>query len=1182
MFGYNYILSVCSLLFLLNIVTAQYCALYGNCGKKSVFGSQLPCAIEDPESFDPPAPDSDLINLLIETCGEEWQDADSLCCTSDQVKALNSKLKKANNFIKSCPACVENFKNLFCHFTCSPDQASFVNVTERSKSKDGRDVVDELEVFLDDEWAERFYNSCRNVKYSGTNGDAMKFIGGNAKNYSDFLKFLGDKKPLLGGSPFQINYKYDAPRGYDLFDYDVYDCNDEKYKCSCNDCQESCPAIQTFANEHEKVGKLPYFSFVLLSIYAVVIIALIGWNVYLRVKGKEMTLLADEPVEDTNETAGNEVIQSYDTRPYQINNIVAKGLSEIAGCSTVYAKTVLAVTGALFIICYFLLYKYYDPTTDSTDLWAPRNSQSYKDKQYFEDNFGPSFRTEQILIVNETGPVLSYPTLKWWFEVEKNLTTQVNYKNVTYQDLCHRPTNYSTCFVESLTQYFNGIPPAKSSWDAQLELCADTPGMCVPSTQEPLKKSALFSNVTHVLDSKAIIVTLLLSNHSDVAEHWEHHLENFLLDIDAPKGVRISFSTEISKNKEVDDNVESWTLTFSYLLMFLFVSWALKKKSSSKIKILMGIAGILIVFISLVFTAGLLCSIGVQPTPLVIKILPFIILAIGIDNIFLLSDEFDKISEVKPNWFTDEKIVKSVSRISPSIFLAFICQLSSVLLAVFVSMPVARNFAIYSAVALGINMLLQLTTYLSIYSVCENKFETIRLSDTNSVARVSGRFESCYFNLLTRKRKKTIAVFVVLTLLSITLLPCLKYGLDQRLYVPSTSHLVDYYDDVSDHLQIGPPVYFVVKDLDLTKRKNQQKVCGEFSTCHNNSLSNVFEKERSTSKMIEPLENWIDDYFMFMNPEFDQCCRIKKSDHEVCPPYFPTWGCETCLKKDHWNYNMSGFPEGQDFIKFFKIWIDTPNDKCPFGGKLSYSRQVNFNNTNITSSSFRSFNGPLRSEESYIKAYNAENKLVELFKEKSGLDVVAYSPFNIFYEQYNSMASVTSKLLVVSLIFVFIFSTILLGSVLTAALLTGTIIMILINMFAMMIMLNISLNPISLANLLIAVGVASEACIHIARAFTIVPHGTKNNPSLRSIFAVKSIGCSVFYGVIMTKFVALLLLFFSKSKLIDTYFFRMFMSLILMTALHSLVFLPIVLSMFGGRGYIDDTVTFDEEENDES
>ena len=172
---------------------ASRCALYDNCGKKSVFGAELPCPVSD-SRFRPPPVTDELMDLVVEVCGEEWKDETELCCTLDQVQNLQKNLKKAQNIIASCPACVKNFNNLFCHFTCSPEQADFVNVTRIQKSTSKKDIVAEVDVYMNSSWASVFYDSCKDVKFSATNGYAMDLIGGGAKNY-----FWEMKNHYLGG-----------------------------------------------------------------------------------------------------------------------------------------------------------------------------------------------------------------------------------------------------------------------------------------------------------------------------------------------------------------------------------------------------------------------------------------------------------------------------------------------------------------------------------------------------------------------------------------------------------------------------------------------------------------------------------------------------------------------------------------------------------------------------------------------------------------------------------------------------------------------------------------------------------------------------------------------------------------------------------------------------------------------
>ena len=64
---------------------AGRCAIRGHCGKRSFFGSELPC----PDNGKAESPDGDTRKQLVEMCGSSWNDGD-VCCDSGQVRLAES------------------------------------------------------------------------------------------------------------------------------------------------------------------------------------------------------------------------------------------------------------------------------------------------------------------------------------------------------------------------------------------------------------------------------------------------------------------------------------------------------------------------------------------------------------------------------------------------------------------------------------------------------------------------------------------------------------------------------------------------------------------------------------------------------------------------------------------------------------------------------------------------------------------------------------------------------------------------------------------------------------------------------------------------------------------------------------------------------------------------------------
>lgn len=174
-----------------------------------------------------------------------------LCCDKVQYSNLTSHINAAAVLLDRCPACYQSFLEFFCEFTCSPNQASFlpiqdVAVVNVTLSPDGTTVVNETLAVnstlytLSEQYAQKFFNSCRDVKSASTGSPVMQMVF-HADNYEEFLNFLGSPGTTQDKSPMLITYEFtewNASQSMTNVQW-LRDCNDSDtmYACSCNDCR---------------------------------------------------------------------------------------------------------------------------------------------------------------------------------------------------------------------------------------------------------------------------------------------------------------------------------------------------------------------------------------------------------------------------------------------------------------------------------------------------------------------------------------------------------------------------------------------------------------------------------------------------------------------------------------------------------------------------------------------------------------------------------------------------------------------------------------------------------------------------------------------------------------------------------------------------------------------------------
>ncbi|NXJ51957.1 NPC1 protein, partial [Spizaetus tyrannus] len=882
---------------------------------------------------------------------------------------------------------------------------------------------------------------------------------------------------------------------------------------------------------------------------------------------------------------------------------------------------------------------YVKATTNPVDLWSAPSSQARKEKEYFDTHFGPFFRTEQLIIRAPNshpdtyspypsgadipfGPPLTKDILHQVLDLQDaivNITASFDNDTVMLKDICLAPLApyNNNCTILSVLNYFQNSHSVLdhaigdeffvyADYHTHFLYCVRAPASlndtsllhdpCLGTFGGPVFPWLVLGGYDddNYNNATALVITFPVNNYYNDSRKlmkalaWEKEFINFLKNYDNPN-LTISFSAERSIEDEInrESNSDVGTVLISYIVMFVYISIALGHIQSCRrllvdSKISLGIAGILIVLSSVACSIGIFSYFGIPLTLIVIEVIPFLVLAIGVDNIFIIVQTLQRDERIQGETL-DKQIGRVLGDVAPSMFLSSFSETVAFFLGTLSTMPAVRTFSLFAGMAVLIDFILQVTCFVSLLGLDIKRQERNRLDILcciKSNEEMSGvqRSESILFlffrNLYSPyllkdwMRPIVIAVFVGVLSFSTAVIHNVEIGLDQSLSMPDDSYVMDYFSQLGKYLHAGPPVYFVLEEgHNYTSLEGQNMVCGGVG-CNNDSLvQQVFNAAEigSYTRIGYAPSSWIDDYFDWVKPQ-SSCCRVYNTTGQFCNASVTDPSCTRCRPLTQEGKQR---PQGKDFMTFLPMFLsDNPNPKCGKGGHAAYNSAVNFihNKSDVGATYFMTYHTVLKTSSDFIDAMKKARVIADNITETMGIKeksyrVFPYSVFYVFYEQYLTIVHDAIFNLCISLGSIFLVTTVLLGFEVWAAVVVSiTIAMIIINMFGVMWLWGISLNAVSLVNLVMSCGIAVEFCSHVTRAFTV---STKGSRVERAEEALSHMGSSVFSGITLTKFGGIVVLAFSKSQIFKIFYFRMYLAMVLLGAAHGLIFLPVLLSYIG-------------------
>ncbi|KAG6455397.1 NPC intracellular cholesterol transporter 1 [Manduca sexta] len=573
-------------------------------------------------------------------------------------------------------------------------------------------------------------------------------------------------------------------------------------------------------------------------------------------------------------------------------------------------------------------------------------------------------------------------------------------------------------------------------------------------------------------------------------------------------------------------------LFLGILLMFFYIQFALSRCNWLEIRLTLGSVGLLNVGLAYVSAVSWCSLFGASFGP-VHSSLPFLLMGLGIDDMFVMNACWKNLSEAESKKSLPVKVGLMLKHAGVSIVITSFTDVVALLIGAITILPSLKSFCIYAAVGVFFIFCYSVTFYVAVFTLdvmrieakrngilfCYKHTKEIRISTEKTI--LQKMFECFYKNVVFTIPGKvfTILFTCIVTGFSIQAVLRLEQRFDPKWFIPDDTYYKQYLDAVDRYYpEEGHMALVFLGDLNYTR---------ELPNLHN-MMSEISKKSYVTDVVA-----WEEYFQKYVLSNYGRDLRSGN------------------ITEAEFNGYLSRFlysPVGGRFQVNFKF---EKNFQCGEPATRILGSTMNFN--------FAKFKGP----EEYIPAMNKVKDIVRETNITTG---------NRYHSVWSKVFGnwVTDEIIAVevernielALVCVMVCTVILITNLQMCLWIFICVALTILNVLGWMQRWGMTVDIVCCIGLELAIGLCVDYAAHVGHTFLTVTEGSRND---RAFKTVTSIGTAVLLGGGST-LLSLSLLSMSKAYTFQS-FFKIFLLVILFGLFNGLIFLPVVLSLIGPSAY---------------